>query len=161
MLRIRTISTTDPLYKQECDLRESVLLRAVGLDMATFREKYAGVENSATHFVAVADHPTGPKVVGTALLIPSDGERAKLMQMAVDPQRQHEGIGRMLVSTLESRAFGEMGVRELYCHAQASAVGFYEKLGWVAEGERFMEAGIPHLRMALRGPGPADEQTSQ
>ena len=26
MLRIRTISTTDPLYKQECDLRESVFL---------------------------------------------------------------------------------------------------------------------------------------
>ena len=39
------------------------------------------------------------------------------------------------------------GHRELMLHAQESAIGFYEKLGYDAVGERFIEADIPHLEM--------------
>lgn len=35
-------------------------------------------------------------------------------------------------------------------NSQTSAAKFYERLGFVAEGEEFMEAGIPHVAMSLR-----------
>jgi predicted GNAT family N-acyltransferase len=38
-------------------------------------------------------------------------------------------------------------LQPLLLHAQVQAVEFYEKLGFVAEGAGFMEAGIPHRLM--------------
>ena len=32
-------------------------------------------------------------------------------------------------------------------HAQTSALGFWERAGYVAEGAEFEEAGIPHVAM--------------
>jgi predicted GNAT family N-acyltransferase len=34
-----------------------------------------------------------------------------------------------------------------YVHAQQSALGFWERMGFVAEGAPFHEAGIPHRFM--------------
>jgi predicted GNAT family N-acyltransferase len=34
-------------------------------------------------------------------------------------------------------------------HAQASAVGFYRRLGWQPRGDAFEEAGITHQEMVL------------
>ena len=38
-------------------------------------------------------------------------------------------------------------LEELMLHAQTWTVGFYESLGFVAEGEEFEEADIPHITM--------------
>ena len=154
MVRIRRITTADPLYRQECALREDVLLKPLGLSMERFQEEFPGVEEKLEHFVATIDLPGGERVVGCAALLkdePHEGA-GRVMQMAVNLQRQGEGIGRRLIVAVEVRAFGELGLRELYCHAQVPAVGFYEKLGWEPEAESFLEAGIPHRRVAIRQP---------
>jgi predicted GNAT family N-acyltransferase len=39
------------------------------------------------------------------------------------------------------------GLAEVVLHAQLSAKGFYDRLGYAPEGEVFEEAGIPHLVM--------------
>jgi len=152
MIEIRRITTRDPFYEQECSLREDVLLAPIGFDMARFREEYAGVEEGAEHYVAILDHPKGPRVVGCALLLidEADPSLGKLVQMAIDRQRQGEGIGRRLLATIESRAFGELGLDQLFCHAQTTAIGFYEALGWATDSDEFHEAGIVHRRMILR-----------
>lgn len=141
----------NPLYPQACELRENVLLRPIGFDMARFRELF-DVEERFEHFVAVFDHPSGPRVIGTACLLPDYPSPGigKLMQMAVDPQRQGEGIGRRLVVALERRAFGELGLTELFCHARDNAYGFYESLGWDFDSDTFSEAGVPHRKMVFR-----------
>jgi N-acetylglutamate synthase-like GNAT family acetyltransferase len=151
LIDYRRITTSDPLYPQASALREQVLLRPIGKDIAWFAAAYPEIDRRAEHFVAVLAHPTGERVVGCVLLIPDYPERGagKLMQMAVDPQRQGEGIGRRLVIELETRAFGELGLSEVFCHAQNSAIGFYERLGWATDPEEFLEAGIPHHRMWL------------
>lgn len=161
MIDYRRIDASDPLYPQACALRESVLLRPIGKDFDWFTRHYAETERRAEHFIAVMDHPTGARVVGVVLLIPDYPERGvgKLMQMAVDPQRQSEGIGRRLVIELETRAFGELALREVFCHAQNSAMGFYERLGWATDPDEFTEAGIPHHRMWLGQP--ADEDSPE
>ena len=144
------IGPNHPLYPQELDLRERVLLQPIGYTMARFVDEYR-MEEAFEHFVAVIDHPKGKRVIGCVCLAtnhPTPGV-GKLMQMAVDPQRQGEGIGRELVAHLERRAFGELGLRELFCHAQENACPFYARMGWTAVGERFLEAGIPHFKMVF------------
>ena len=159
MTEIRRITMDDPLYPQECALRESVLLRPLGLSMEDLRREFPGVEERFEHFVAVFDHPAGPRVIGCAALLahfPEPGT-GKLMQRAVDLPRQGAGIGRRLVVAVERRAFGELGLTELFCHAQLPAVGFYTSLGWKIEGGVFKEAGIDHQRMVLRPEPPDDD----
>ncbi len=143
----------DPLYPQEVALREHVLLKPIGLNMRTLAELFPGFEERFEHFVATFNHrENGATVVGCALLLPNYPEsgRGKLMQMAVDRQRQGEGIGTKLVVAIERRAFGELNLRELYCHARDTAYGFYSALGWEFQSDTFMEANIPHRIMALR-----------
>lgn len=152
VIRIETIDTEHPLYAQACELRESVLLRPIGYDMKRFIAEYADTEESSAHFVAVVDHPSGPRVVGCALLRPDYPEvgSGKVTQVAVDPQRQGEGIGRQLIIAIESYAFGRLELERIFCHAQLTAIGFYERLGWGVESEVFEEAGIDHKRLAIR-----------
>jgi predicted GNAT family N-acyltransferase len=176
VLSIVRIHPDHPLYPQECALREEVLLRPLGLSMDWWRKNFGEIEDRAEHFVATVEHPrpapgkvsafgTGRRVIGCAALLPHDSSAGggggagigRLMQMAVDRQRQGEGVGRRLVATIESRAFGELGLRELYCHAQVRALPFYEQLGWEAVGDIFEEGGIPHRRMVIRCPIAEDE----
>lgn len=164
MIRIRRIQMSDPLYAQELDLRTRVLLTPIGLTMDDYLVMSGGREARCEHFVAVFDHPQGDRVLGTATLLadhPNTGEDpasergpGKVSQVCVDPQRQNEGIGQKLMIAIEARAFGELGLPGLYCHAQLVAVPFYEKLGWSVRGEVFVEAGIKHKRMELAAPDP-------
>ncbi|MCA9293698.1 MAG: GNAT family N-acetyltransferase [Phycisphaerales bacterium] len=158
MIRIQRITPGHALYAQEVALRELVLLKPIGYDHARFCREYP-YEDRFVHFVAIHPLPTGDRVVGCALLLPpadGDGQAkgGKLMQMAVDPQRQREGIGQKLVVDLERYAFARLGLNRLYCHAQLSAVPFYERLGWIIEGEEFDEAGIPHRKMSFEAEVP-------
>ena len=149
MVRIERIQHGHRLHAQSRALRSAVLLEPIGYDFARFDREYPGYETSFVHFAAIVDHPTGERVIGTACLLPEEGGRGKLMQMAVDPQRQGEQIGRKLVIAVEQHAFGSLGMTELYCHAQIPAAGFYERLGWSPVGDVFAEAGIDHRKMAL------------
>lgn len=151
MVRIRRIDRSHPLYQQALELRSRVLLDPIGITHADLAKLFPGFEERFEHFVAFFEHPKGPRVVGVVCLLPGFPEQgqAKLMQMAVDPQRQREGIGRKLVVELEKRAFGELGIRRLFCHAREDAAPFYAQLGWVPEGDPFDEAGIRHFMMAF------------
>ena len=77
--------------------------------------------------------------------------------MVVDPQCQGEGLGHRLVVAIESRAFGELDFVRLSCHARVEAATFYDRLGWVPDGDVFEEVGIPHRSMVLdRPPAPIE-----
>ena len=157
MITVRRITLSDPLYAQECALRETVLLNPIGLDVPKFKALFPGVEERFEHFVAVFAHPSGPRVIGCATLLADypDSGTGKLMQMAVDLQRQGEGIGTRLVVAVERRAFGELGLHSLFCHARDTAYGFYASLGWAFDSDTFSEAGVPHRRMTFQ-PGPIE-----
>ena len=152
MLEIRRITPADTeLYQQECRLRERILLSSVGYTFEKYAKDYP-YEDTCEHWVAVTDHPaSGPTVLGCALFMPGqpDAASGKVSQVAVNRQRQGEGIGRRLMIAVESRALGELGLETLFCHAQMAAVPFYERLGWTPVGDVFTEAGIEHRRMEL------------
>ena len=160
MVRIKHISMDDPLYAQEVELRTAVLLEPIGFTIEAYYDLAPGREERCEHFVALVDHPTGEKVVGTATLFIDTNKggstTGKVQQVCVDKQLQGEGIGQRLMIAIEARSFGELGLSSLYCHAQLSAMRFYDKLGWEVNGEEFNEAGIAHRRMSISAPKPVE-----
>jgi len=160
MVRIKHISMDDPLYAQEVALRTVVLLEPIGLSIEDYYQLAPGREEQCEHFVAVVDHPTGERVVGTATLFVTqdehNGRAGKVQQVCVDKQLQGEGIGRRLMIAIEARGFGELGLTSLCCHAQIAAIPFYDALGWAVEGEAFLEAGISHKHMYIAAPKPIE-----
>jgi len=84
------------------------------------------------------------RVLGTGRLLP-DGH---IGRMAVLPQARGAGVGSALLQVLmqAARARGE---REVLLSAQTHAIAFYARFGFVAEGEEYDDAGIPHRMMRL------------
>ena len=80
--------------------------------------------------------------IGTARLMPE----GRIGRVAVLEARRKEGIGAALVRCLLAEA-DHRGDPEIELHAQTWTIGFYEKLGFAAEGPEFLEAEIPHRRM--------------
>lgn len=88
----------------------------------------------------------GDVPVGTVRLV-DQGEGVGLLgRMAVLPEGRGKGTGAALVRAAEDLA-GEMGLKRVELHAQTHALGFYERLGYVAHGPEFLDAGIPHRQM--------------
>jgi predicted GNAT family N-acyltransferase len=95
----------------------------------------------ALHLVAV----DGGRVVGTCRVL-GDGPSVRLGRMAVARDRRGAGLGAALLAAAHALA-AERGAREVAIHAQLSALGFWERAGYVAEGPEFEEAGIAHVAM--------------
>ena len=82
--------------------------------------------------------------IGTGRLTPEH----KIGRMAVLQEWRGRGVGEALLQALIEQARA-LGLPEVALHAQADAIGFYEKFGFEPYGERFEEAGIVHQSMRL------------
>lgn len=139
--RIVAIAMDDPIYQQERELRNRVLMRPIGLPDFGWESK----DKDAHHFVALL----GEQVVACAMLCWRDmapGEW-QLMQMAVNGPQQRQGVGRHLIAVMVDFA-RKKKIRNIVCHARDDAVGFYKKMGFHVQGEPFEEVGIVHFRMS-------------
>ena len=144
---VRTV--TNPVDREACfAIRIAVFVDEQGVPREAELDSY---EANAVHLLAEADG----RPVGTMRWRAVPPATAKLERVAVLPQARGLGIGRALV--LEAlRQVAAAGLGEAVLHAQTSAAPFYERLGFLAEGEPFEEEGIEHIRMRLepvRAPG--------
>ena len=80
--------------------------------------------------------------IGTGRLTPDH----RIGRMAVLRDWRGKGVGDAMLLALIGQA-RERGWREVALNAQASAITFYARHGFLPHGERFMEAGIEHLAM--------------
>jgi predicted GNAT family N-acyltransferase len=80
--------------------------------------------------------------VGTGRLTPA----GKIGRLAVLSELRGRGIGSRILQMLVQEAY-HRGMLEVFLHAQVSAMRFYEKHGFSAQGDVFQEAGIPHQLM--------------
>ena len=71
---------------------------------------------------------------------------AKIGRMAVVQAMRGSRVGRSVLEAL-MQAARERGDHEALLHAQLSAAPFYLRAGFSERGERFDEAGIPHVEM--------------
>lgn len=124
----------------ELDLRYRVLRQPLGRERGS--EVYAH-EADCLHYVAVDERD---RVIGCVVFHPQGPHHGRLLQMAVDPSCQGQGVGRVLVDALEKSVAGE-GFRRVVLHSRDHAIGFYERLGYVCFGEPYEEVGVPHRNM--------------
>lgn len=86
----------------------------------------------------------GTAPVGTGRLDLDYG--GKVGRVAVVATHRRDGVGTAVMQRLHAIARERKQAR-LWCHAQLTAVPFYERLGYVRVGDVFVEAGIDHVRM--------------
>ena len=102
-------------------------------------EEWDGKDEDSWHWLAT---DTKDVPIGTARLLP-DGQ---IGRMAVLSHYRKFGVGAALLEQAVEKA-RHLGFSRVFLNAQSHALGFYERAGFVAQGEEFQEAGIPHYRM--------------
>jgi predicted GNAT family N-acyltransferase len=120
-------------------VREAVFIREQGISVEL---EWDGLDAECIHVLA-ADAMLHP--IGTARLLP-DGIVGR---MAVIKEWRRQGVGSALMKQLLDEA-RDRQIRQVTLNAQVYVAALYRKFGFQAVGEEFMEAGIPHLRMANR-----------
>jgi len=96
---------------------------------------------TATHFLV-----SSPDKDVACARLKNDGQ---IGRMAVLTEHRNQGIGQKLLQFV-LRCAAEKKLKDVYLHAQVSAIPFYEKQGFTATGEVFYEANIPHREMLIR-----------
>lgn len=86
-------------------------------------------------------------IIATARLIPHDENKGAIGRVAVQKDYRGRGIGALLMRFAEDVA-KERGMTSLELGAQCYALPFYEKLGYVAEGEIYLDCAIEHRHMS-------------
>ncbi len=124
-------------------LRHRLLRAPLGL---AFTEEQLAAEKDQVHLALRHDDV----VVGALLLVPPDaGGTAKLRQMTIEPSFERRGFGRRLLRHGEDLLL-QLRATRITLAAREHAIHFYEKLGYVAQGEVFIEVTIPHRLMVKR-----------
>jgi predicted GNAT family N-acyltransferase len=107
-------------------------------------EELDDFDEIAVHVLARMDG----EPVGTARLLFGEEGLTRIGRMAVRQPYRGKGVGAAMLTRLLGMARGS-GVRSIILDAQLHAIPFYERFGFVAEGEVFIEAGIEHRVMTL------------
>lgn len=136
---INMITTGYPAYEGVWDLREKVLRAPLGLSL-----KNEDLSMDDEDLIITANE--GDTLAGCIMMRAIDEDTIKFRQMAVYPQWQLKGIGRLLLQAAEQEAVSR-GYKQVILHARKVAVPFYEKTNYVAIGDVFDEIGIPHQLM--------------
>ena len=131
------IASTDDLATCHA-LRRDVF---VGEQKITEAEEFDNLDGAAVHLLAVRDGAP----VGTARVF--SGEDGRIGRICVLKAARGTGLGAALVEAGIAQLKAE-GSRRVMLDAQVYALPFYEKLGFVAYGPEFDDAGIPHQRMS-------------
>jgi len=110
-------------------------------------EELDDLDATAVHCVAYLD---GTPVGAGRLVVAPEGH-GKIGRMAVLKSHRGAGLGAAVLAALE-REGSARGLREFRLSAQLSARGFYDRLGYTADGDPYDEVGIPHIAMIKRLP---------
>ncbi|MBX9393232.1 GNAT family N-acetyltransferase [Streptomyces sp. TRM72054] len=114
--------------------------------------EYDAYDAGALHVLAVREDGvplgTGRLLYGAAAAAKTGGDPSvgSLGRLAVTREARGLGVGGALVRAIEDAARAR-GLSAVDLHAQTHALVFYERLGYVAYGPEFPDAGIPHRAM--------------
>jgi predicted GNAT family N-acyltransferase len=130
------------LSREALQIRKTVFVGEQGVPMDLELDDF---DDSTTHYVGFTEE----KPVTTArVLVTDDGDNWHIQRVATLAEVRGHGYAQKIMETIIEDA-REAGVHTLDLGAQLTALGFYEKLGFVPEGEIFLDAGIEHRNMRL------------
>lgn len=127
------------LIEQAKQVREIVFVQEQGIDASL---EYDDLDDMCTHVVGLLDS----EPVTTARLRPVDSTVGKVERVATIQAARGRGYGKEIMDEVE-RVAKRQGLVELRLGAQLTALPFYEKLGYEAFGDEFLDADLPHRMM--------------
>lgn len=107
------------------------------------------LDATARHWLAM---DAAGEPIATARAVVQDTGTWKIGRVAVRKAWRGQGVGAAVMRQIMRDLVGA-GAPGAYLESQTHAAAFYEKLGFVAEGPEFEEAGIPHVAMRWTPPG--------
>jgi predicted GNAT family N-acyltransferase len=116
------------------ELRHEVFVQEQGVPLDLELDEH---DDDALHLVAL----DGERIVGTCRVV-----GAKFGRLVVARDARGRGIGSALLEESEDRVRAQ-GHARMTLDAQTSAVGLYERAGYTAVGDVFVDAGIEHVTM--------------
>ena len=133
------------LQSTAAQVRQTVFVQEQGIPVEL---EWDAADADCLHALILDD--TG-KAAGTGRLLP-DGH---IGRMAVLAAYRRQGLGGQILEALVTAAAAR-GHRSVVLSAQLHARSFYERHGFIARGEIYDDAGIPHQQM-VRTLDPADQ----
>ena len=88
----------------------------------------------------------GETLAGCARVFPTESG-SRFGRFVVHPDFRGSGLGPQIVRT--GIEYTERFNGDLIVEAQSGLVGYYEQFGLVAEGDEFLDTGVPHRKMRL------------
>ena len=112
-------------------------------------DEWDGLDEHAMHFLALSAH--GEAIGCARLLHETAGENNlyHIGRVAILRSFRNQGIGHQLMQFVIAYCKKTAPENTIYLHAQTDRRHFYETLDFIAEGDEFMDAGIPHVCMYL------------
>ena len=107
-------------------------------------EEWDTLDASALHFVVYAEVHHQVQAIATARLLVKNS----IGRVSVLKAYRGQGIGRILMLKIIEQAKFEQRV-SLKLSSQVHAIPFYESLGFAAQGNEYLDCGIPHIDMTL------------
>jgi predicted GNAT family N-acyltransferase len=137
-VEFKTVIYASKAWSEAVKLRERILRIPLG-EKFTIQELEE--EKNHHHIIGIYNGD----LVATAVLVPEEFAM-KMQRVVVSENLRNLNIGSLMSVYCETLTQKE-GYKTLYCHARDSAVNFYLKNNYKAEGDYFNEDGIPHLKM--------------
>lgn len=100
------------------------------------------LDEAAMHMLALS---AAGVPIGCGRLLPA----GKIGRMAVLREWRGQGVGRTLLQALLEMACRQ-GLPAVSLSAQVQAIPFYQRVGFEAYGDSYLDAGIPHRDMSLQ-----------
>ncbi len=146
VLRVTTMSEmAEALF-----VRRTVFTEEQGIDAEVEVDEHDGDPSTIQTAVHVLARLNGQPVATARILLGENTEvEAHIGRVAVLDVHRGKNFGRAVMETLQDIG-RDLGYREIVLGAEATAAGFYERLGYVSEGDPYMRVGILHQDVRLK-----------
>lgn len=135
------IKAYEKLPEEAHFIRQTVFVEEQG-----FEEEFDTIDDTAVHAVGFING--SPAATGRTFPAEENGAYY-LGRLAVLKDFRKGGTGSKMLAFLENEA-EKYGASKIILHAQIQAQPFYEKNGYIAEGEPFLDESTPHITMVKK-----------
>jgi len=126
----------EPLLKS---VREAVFIREQCIPAEL---EWDGLDEGCRHALALSHRG---EAIGCGRVLPN----GHIGRIAVLPQWRKQKVGTAIMEALLDYARTHE-YKQINVDAQTYAMPFYRNFGFVEQGEAFMDAGLPHIKMFLK-----------
>ncbi|MFJ8259162.1 GNAT family N-acetyltransferase [Peribacillus asahii] len=139
-MELKRITVENDL-KKAFQIRKEVFVEEQGVPVEAEFDEFDTLNGQCEHILVYYNE----QPVGTGRVRVVDGA-GKLERICILAPYRKFGLGKVIIKALEEIA-KEKEISRVKLHGQTQAEGFYEKLGYQASSDVFIEEGIPHVLM--------------